>query len=204
MENLKIKHILLIIILTFSLSASVFLGAYEGETEMKDYLLLDDLKEDRSTLDTEWEGFTDQVMGGVSEMTISRVKKADGNYIKMRGRVSLENRGGFIQIRLKLTKSFKPFDGSSYRGIRLLARGVGSGYYIFLRTTATIFPWKYYAAPVPVSDEWQIIDIPWASFEPGDYGSLRKFRPDKLKSIALVAYGKEFNADIELKEIGLY
>ena len=122
----------------------------------------------------------------------------------MQGKVSVENNGGFIQVRLDLPGSFSPFDGSGYKGIRLKARGAGTGYYIFARTTNTIFPWQYYSAPLEVSDEWQTVDIPWSTFKPGDYGVPLQFRERKLKSLALVAYGKEFYAMIDLAEIGLY
>jgi len=179
-------------------------GNKGGAAEMENYLLLDDLRGERSAINTEWKGFTDQVMGGKSEMTVVRVPDKEDPYIRLQGRVSLENNGGFIQIRLKLTNSASPFDGSAYRGIRLKVRGEGTGYYIFLRTTYTLLPWKYYAAPVAVSEDWQTVDIPWEAFGPGDYGKMSKLRVNKLKSLALVAYGKEFDAKIDLKEIGLY
>ena len=175
----------------------------EGDT-VESYLLLDDFSEERSAIDTEWKGFTDRVMGGVSDMSVTRLPGPEGNFLSMQGKVSLENRGGFIQVRLMLKSSAKPFDGSEYKGIRVKVRGEGSGYYIFLRTTSMILPWKYFAAPVPVTGEWQYVDIPWTAFKPGDYGIAGKLRINRLRSLALVAYGKEFNAKIDLTEIGLY
>jgi hypothetical protein len=198
------RNILILFVLISITGTVSALGTSEGETEMQTYLLLDDFSGERSALNTQWEGFTDQVMGGVSEMSVTRVSDSEGNRIRMKGKVSLKNNGGFIQIRLKLTSSMVPFDGGRYEGIRVSVRGEGSGYYIFLRTTATIFPWKYYAAPVPVTDRWQSVEIPWSAFKPGDYGNLAPLKVSKIKSLALVAYGKEFDADIELKEIGLY
>lgn len=171
---------------------------------MESYVLLDDFQGEESLLQTEWEGFTDRVMGGVSDMTVIRMNDSQGPFLRMAGRVSLENNGGFIQVRLKLASGFSSFDGSGYRGLRLTVRGEGSGYYIFARTSATVLPWKYYTAPVPVTDEWRTVDIPWSAFGPGDYGRLGRFRPDKLKSVALTAYGGDFNARIDLREIGFY
>lgn len=179
-------------------------GNDKGGGDMETYLLLDDFSSERSAINTDWKGFTDQVMGGVSEMTIVRASGDSGPFIRMQGKVSLKNNGGFIQIRLKLTNSMAPFDGSGYKGIRLKVRGEGSGYYIFLRTTYTLLPWKYYAAPVQVSEEWQTVEIPWEAFGTGDYGKMSRLRVNKLKSLALVAYGKDFDAKIDLKEIGLY
>lgn len=182
----------------------VVIFAAKGDTEVGSYLLLDDFSRELSAIDTEWKGFTDRVMGGVSDMTVAMMPGVDGNFLRMQGKVSLENNGGFIQVRLMLESSLKAFDGSEYKGIRVKVRGEGSGYYIFLRTNAMILPWKYFAAPVPVTTEWRQVDIPWTAFKPGDYGRAGRLRIDKLKSLALVAYGKEFDAMIDMTEIGLY
>ena len=171
---------------------------------MAEYLLIDDFTGETSKLGTEWKGFTDQVMGGISEISVVRIPDSEGPFIRMQGSVSLENNGGFIQISLKLEKPGLYFDGTSYRGVRVKVRGEGSGYYIFIRNSSTLFPWKYYAAPVPVTEEWQTVDIPWEAFEPGDYGRMGEFKVKRLRSVALVAYGKEFNANVDLKEIGFY
>jgi hypothetical protein len=178
--------------------------AAEEAAEMEGYLLLDDFTGDRSAIDTEWKGFTDQVMGGVSDMSVVRAGDSDGPYLRMSGTVSLENNGGFIQVRLMLKRSIRGFDAGSFEGIRVEVRGEGDGYYIFLRTTGMILPWKYFAAPVPVKSEWQVVDIPWSAFKPGDYGRAGRLRIGRLRSLALVAYGKEFDAAIDLREIGLY
>ena len=191
------KYIVLAVVLLFAV-------AVNGVTDMIEYFLLDDFSTDRSTLDTEWEGFTDQVMGGVSEMSVVKASDDTGPYVRMRGRVSLDNNGGFIQIRLKLGRSGNFFDGEPYTGVRVEARGAGEGYYIFLRTADMVFPWKYYAAPIPVSEDWAVLDIPWSAFKPGDYGRSGKLRINKIKSLAVVAYGKEFEAEIDVCEVGLY
>jgi len=183
---------------------TIVLFSATGETDMESYFLLDDFSADRSAIGTEWKGFTDQVMGGVSDMIITRIPEADRTFVRMQGEVSLENNGGFIQIRLMLKSFLKPFNGSAYKGIRVKVRGKGSGYYIFLRTCSMILPWKYLAASVSVTDEWQEVDIPWSAFKQGDYGRVGKLRTNRLKSLALVAYGEEFEAMIDLAEIGLY
>jgi hypothetical protein len=202
-EAMKSRTVMGLLLLVCALPSGIA-GEDRAVTEIDRYLLLDDFSTDRSTLDTAWEGFTDRVMGGVSQISVLRIPDPQGTFIRMRGRVSLENNGGFVQIRLKLTSSLRCFDGSTYRGIRLRVRGEGSGYYIFLRTANTIVPWKYYAAPVPVDSDWQVVDIPWSDFEAGDYGRLGRLRTDRLRSVALVAYGKAFDAQVDLKEIGLY
>ena len=182
----------------------IFSMPAQGVEPAGQYLLLDDFTGEVSRLGTVWEGFTDQVMGGRSDMSVVRVPDPSGPYIRMQGNVSLERNGGFIQVRLKLAKESRTFDARSYRGIRLVVRGEDSGYYIFIRTSNTLFPWKFYKAPVPVTDEWQTVDIPWSAFGSGDYGRVAPLKISNLKSLALSAYGREFSARIDLKEIGLY
>jgi len=63
-------------------------------------------------------------MNGVSDMFVSKMSDSEGNYIRMKGKVSMENNSGFIQIRQKLASSLSVFDGSSYQGIRLKIRGL--------------------------------------------------------------------------------
>lgn len=176
------------------------LPIYAGEG---DYLLIDDFSSDLSYLGTPWEGFTDRVMGGRSDISAGIVRDGEEPFMRMRGRVSLENNGGFIQVRLKFEKRGF-FDASAYRGVRIKARGTGDHYYIHLRTSKTIFPWKYYSAPLPVSQDWVEIELPWTLFTGGDYGRLPDLTVDKLKSIAITAAKAEFDADIEISEIGLY
>ena len=54
---------------------------------------------------TLWQAFTDQVMDGRSEME-ARVEREENTYfLRMRGAVSLDNNGGFIQTRLPVKKS---------------------------------------------------------------------------------------------------
>lgn len=168
------------------------------------FFLIDDFSGDTSQVGTAWEGFTDQVMGGISEQRIVRIREGNENYIRMTGDVSLENNGGFIQIRLKLAAPFRVFDASDYKGIRLRVRGAGDGYYIFLRTSATVLPWKFFKSKIPMSIDWQTVFLPWESFGGGDYGSIGKFNEKKIKSLALVAYGEAFKAEVDMTEIGFY
>lgn len=166
-----------------------------AEAQMPDFaLLLDDFSSRTPVDGLRWEGFTDTVMGGASEMSSTIVTDDGVPRLRMRGNVSLANNGGFIQMRLKLADRPRVFDGARYRGVRLTVRGSGGdGFYLFARTRQTRFPWKYYAAPVPVSGEWRTVDVPWSAFEPGKYGRTGEFRPDQLLSIALTAAFKEFS-----------
>jgi hypothetical protein len=178
--------------------------AHNIEVLMNNYQLLDDFRSAQSTQATAWEGFTDRVMGGVSDLQSTIRTEGDTRYLSMSGHVSTRNNGGFIQVRLKVGSNLAPFDGSRFHGIRLVARGKGDGYYLHVRTAGMIAPWKYYGASIPISPDWATIDVPWSSFQPGDYGRIGEFRPTLLKSLAIVAAKKDFDALIEVREIGLY
>ena len=55
-----------------------------------------------ANLSLQWRLVTDAVMGGVSRGTISREIVDGREAIRMRGEVSTENNGGFLQITLDL------------------------------------------------------------------------------------------------------
>lgn len=168
-------------------------------------LLLDDFRTGISSLGTRWEGFSDRVMGGISDLRLGIEGDAEGPYMALTGEVRLENRGGFIQARLLLKEGRSShYDGSKHQGIRLIARGAGDGYYIFLRTTSMVFPWAFYRAPVPVTEEWSEIRIPWSAFVKGDFGAAFPLDVRKLRSLAVTAYKKAFRARLHVREIGFY
>lgn len=158
-----------------------------------------------STFGTQWVGFTDQVMGGLSDMALSyRLNEDDHLSLWLRGEVRLENNGGFIQARLPVERGGRRLDAKDYTGIRIITRAKPGAYYIHLRTRATWLPWQYYGARIPVTggDEWQTHDIPFTAFK-GE-STRRQLDIRQIKSIALVAYGEAFSADIELRYISLY
>jgi hypothetical protein len=168
-------------------------------------LLIDDFSSGVSALGTSWEGFTDQVMGGKSELQIGRGYEDGHAFLSLSGKVSLANNGGFIQSRLGMKPGKNgTFDASRYTGLRISARGKENGYFIFLRTSGNLFPWSFFMAPLPVTEEWASIDIPWQRFKKGDFGSFFGLNLQKLTSIAVVAYKRNFLASIDVREISFY
>jgi len=94
-----------------------------------------------------WSFFTDRVMGGVSTGQATFVSENGDLYAHMTGKVSTENNGGFIQIRMELPNAAP--EGSS--GVRLLVRGNDQRYFVHLRTRGTMLPWQYYQAGFEVA-----------------------------------------------------
>lgn len=166
-------------------------------------LLLDDFSSanGRSSLGTVWQGFTDRVMGGISDLSADYVETDRGNAVRMTGSVRLENNGGFIQLRLPLSASNASLDISQFDGLRLIARGQPGAYYIHLRTLDNRRPWHYYAAPFEVDANWQSIVLPLQEFE--GRGTRRPLDLTRAGSIAIVAYGERFQPHIEVLRIEL-
>ena len=53
----------------------------------------------KNSKESNWEFITDQVMGGVSSGSFNILKETNRSFLRMTGKVSLENNGGFIQVR---------------------------------------------------------------------------------------------------------
>jgi len=154
-----------------------------------------------ATIGSAWEGFTDGVMGGRSEMEAG-YRRSDGGYLlRMRGAVSLENNGGFIQMELPLQER-GTFDASEYRGVVVEARGMPGSYFVHIRTRRSRLPWQYYETPLEIGDEWSRVRVPFSDFT-GE--SIRaELEPDRLATIAIVAAKAEFEADIYVRYVGFY
>lgn len=152
------------------------------------------LADGRSALGTRWVGFTDTVMGGRSRGSAERVVVDGVAALRLRGTVSLENNGGFIQAALPLAADDGAFDASRYEGIALRTRGVPGPYYLHLRTRDTIRPWQLYHAPLAVAAEWASVFVPFTSFQPQRLE--RALDRTALRRLGVVAYGAAFEADL--------
>lgn len=147
-----------------------------------------------------WRFFTDTVMGGVSSGQVAFVREDGVVHAHMTGRVSTANNGGFIQMRTELP------DGapSGSVGVRLLVRGNAQRYFVHLRTGGTVLPWQFYQAGFEVTREWGEVRLPFDIFRRSGRMLRAVPRPDSLKSVAIVAYGRDHDAEIDVREVGFY
>jgi hypothetical protein len=147
-----------------------------------------------------WRFFTDQVMGGVSTGRVTVLSEGETRFARMTGKVSTANRGGFIQMRLALG------DGAAEgaTGVRLVVRGNSQRYFVHLRTRGTRLPWQYYQAGFEVGPDWAEMRLPFTAFRPS--GGMLAPEPSaaRLSSLAIVAYGRDHDAEIDVAEIGFY
>jgi hypothetical protein len=159
--------------------------------------MLDDFS---SNPGSRWVFFADTVMGGVSSGQVEFRDEAGQNYARLSGTVSTDNNGGFIQIQRQIGSA--PLEASI--GLKLTVRGNNQTYYIHLRTNGTRLPWQYYQAEFQVTENWDEITIPFRSFNPSG-GFLRKnLKASSLKSIGLVAFGRDHSARVDIKDIKFY
>jgi hypothetical protein len=189
------------LVLALMLLAASMTGQPQGDQD----LILDDFSrtDGQSIIGTQWEGFTDRVMGGRSDIHARIAQTDNGPAIHMTGRVTTENNGGFIQVRLPLSGDGR-FDASAYQGVALTVRGKGDNYYVHLRTSRTRFPWSHYAQKLPVTEEWQRVELPFEEFEGQLMFGGREVNRNRLRSVAVVAAKANFQADIWVREVALY
>lgn len=150
--------------------------------------------------ETRWRFFTDRVMGGVSTGQVAFVEEDGQQHARMTGRVSTANRGGFIQMRMDLA-SPPPEDAA---GVRLVVRGNDQRYFVHLRTSGTVLPWQYYQAGFDVTQDWREVRLPFGAFAASGALLRTEPRPASLTSLAVVAYGRDHEAEIEVREVGFY
>ena len=155
-----------------------------------------------SKLDTRWRGVSDQVMGGVSEPSLTYTNIDGRACLRLTGDVRLENNGGFIQAALDLRPTGGALDASDYTGVRLCARGNGEEYALHLRTPDNVRPWQSYRAQFKADAVWQHINIPFSAFTPNRVQTPLDI--SRLRRLGLVAIGRAFHADLAVCELALY
>jgi len=109
---------------------------------------------------------------------------------------------GAVQARRSLMVRRRPLDGHQYAGVRLVVKGNGETYAVHLRTRDTRYPQQSYQAQFATTDQWQEIKLPFRSFLPT--AVRQQLNPAELMAVAVVAGGRDFNADLYIDQIGLY
>ena len=180
--------------------ASTALKANEKAADM----LFDDFTSDTliTKVGTQWRGVSDQVMGGVSQATVTRQNEAGRTFLRLSGDVRLDNNGGFIQAAANLASSDSTFDASGYTGIRLEVRGNGEQYSLHLRTPDNTRPWQSYRAHFTAGPDWRVIELAFADFKP--YRVDAPLDTSNLRRMGLVAIGRAFMADLSVSNISFY
>ena len=146
--------------------------------------------------DDPWQLLTDTVMGGISQGTLTREDVGGRLAVRMRGDVSLENNGGFIQMALNLRPDGRRFDGSHWLGIEIEAFGNDEDYGIHLRTDDLTRPWQSYRQGFRASRRWEPLRFAFADFKPHRTDAALDIR--HLRRVGLVGSGRAFHADLAI------
>ena len=167
-----------------------------GNTMDTESATIDDLSREPplSTIGTRWQLFTDRVMGGVSNGSMMREVVADRPAICMRGDVSLENNGGFVQIAIDLMPDGKVKDASNWAGVELDIFGNGEEYNIHLRTEDLAQPWQSYRQSFRAEPQWRTVQFRFQDFKP--YRTDIALDVRRLRRIGILAIGRAFSANI--------
>ena len=175
-------------------------GAHRIISEMT-FPIIDDLSREfpEAATGSRWELLSDRVMGGVSSGTIRRELVAGRIAIRMRGVVSLENNGGFIQMALDLNPAGAAVDCRAFSGIEIEVAGNGEDYGMHLRTSDLSRPWQSYRQAFRAGADWRTITLPFAGFVP--HRTDAAFDPGRIRRLGLVAIGRAFEADLALASV---
>ena len=143
-----------------------------------------------------WAYLADTVMGGVSK---GGAEFSAGS-LRLTGQVSTKNNGGFIQVRTRIDST----EAIGKSGIRIKVKGNGDVYYIHIRNASARLPWQYYTASFQTNEKWKDIAISFDEFEKSATLMPRKLKPDSIKTIGIVAYGKDYDADVSIANLEFY
>ncbi|MEO0773745.1 MAG: CIA30 family protein [Pseudomonadota bacterium] len=172
------------------LSAGLMAGASAAQP-----MMIEDFSDGKAP---DWRYVSDRVMGGVSDGEMQMITQGDSTFSRLTGTVSTANNGGFIQFRRPLEVPF----GAETSALKLRVRGNGERYYIHLRPKSSNRPWHYFAASFEAGEDWQEITLPWDSFTA--QGGLRaEFDPTEVTSIGVVAYGADYEAQLDVAWIAV-
>lgn len=145
----------------------------------------------RPITDFDWRYAADTVMGGVSEGRAW----VDGDVLRLTGSVSTANNGGFIQVRTDLP------NGLGGDTIHLRVRGNGEQYFVHLRSVHSVRPWQSYRAGFETTPDWTDVALPLSAFAPSRDSLPLQINAGDVRSLGLVAYGRDHEADLSVSHI---
>ncbi|RZO21643.1 MAG: NADH ubiquinone oxidoreductase [Candidatus Thioglobus sp.] len=153
-----------------------------------------------ATSANDWQFVSDQVMGGVSSGEVSVSLEDVTPLVQMTGDVSTANNGGFIQIRRDVSN----LTAQKISGVYLTVKGNGEKYFVHIRTKWTVLPWQYYQAEFATSNQWRETRLPIGEFNGSSWLLPKNISGGDIRSIGIVAFGRDHVADISVREVGFF
>ena len=143
-----------------------------------------------------WRPITDQVMGGISNLSISH---SDGVFA-MTGEVSTENNGGFVRLSNRID-----INNNDFKGIKFKAKGNNESYEVHVTLKGLkIPPWSYFSKSFAVTNEWKDYKINFKDLKASSGFSASSMKARNIRDISIAGYGRDFVVDLKVKDISLY
>ncbi len=149
-----------------------------------------------------WQVISDRVMGGVSVGGADYEELEGRRALRLRGEVSLENNGGFLQLALDLGDAGGSIDAGAFDGIRVSVLGDGTRYGVHLRSSELSRPWQSYRASVDTASTWETHHLRFSDFKP--HRTQRELNPRRLRRIGLIAVGNAGPVDLAISHLSFF
>ena len=199
MKNLQ-KYFIILLIISGLISIGYFVYLrLNSENLNSETMIIDNLTPEKNQ---QWVFFTDRVMGGVSSGKLEIGSEDGSKFYRMTGNVSTANNGGFIQFQADLSNISNTEE--VFNGIKIKVRGNNENYQIFIRTNLTVLPWQYYSSEFYASNQWKEIKLPFSSFKRSNFYQPKNINNTDIRTLGIVAYGKDYSADLNVGLIEFY
>lgn len=199
MNNLH-KYFIILLIIGGLISIGYFVYLrLNSENLNSETMIIDNLTPEKNQ---KWVFFTDRVMGGVSSGKLEIGSEDGSKFYRMTGNVSTANNGGFIQFQADLSNISNTEE--VFNGIKIKVRGNNENYQIFIRTNLTVLPWQYYSSEFYASNQWKEIKLPFSSFKRSNFYQPKNINNTDIRTLGIVAYGKDYSADLNVGLIEFY
>ena len=199
MNNLH-KYFIILLIIGGLISIGYFVYLrLNSENLNSETMIIDNLTPEKNQ---QWVFFTDRVMGGVSSGKLEIGSEDGSKFYRMTGNVSTANNGGFIQFQADLSNISNTEE--VFNGIKIKVRGNNENYQIFIRTNLTVLPWQYYSSEFYASNQWKEIKLPFKSFKRSNFYQPKNINNTDIRTLGIVAYGKDYSADLNVGLIEFY
>jgi len=150
---------------------------------------------DISNNPSSWYIVTDQVMGGKSELEAG----FDNGVFSLKGYVTTANNGGFVRLVHRPENINKEI-----KGIRFMARGNNESYEVHITMQGLRMPpWAYHSSTFDVDSDWKMFEINFSEFKKKS-GMSPRLNPRNIRDISFAGYGRDFEVNLEVKEISFF
>jgi hypothetical protein len=107
---------------------------------------------------------------------------------------------GFIQVRSSIPQEL----AKGKTGIKIKVKGNGDQYFLHIRNSSTRLPWHYYQLGFDTSKAWTEVILPFDAFIKSSSFLRTSMNHDTIKTIGIVAYGKDYSADVSVMSMEFY